>query len=1658
MNGIIHNCTHGNDPTTRLTEEQMVLRIFAYLDKLFSIVQPRKLLFMAIDGVAPRAKMNQQRSRRFKAALERLAAEAEAEADMLSAGGGGGANGAGGGGAAPAVPPFDSNCITPGTPFMARLGAHLRFFVRRKLADDPAWRAPAIVLSGHDVPGEGEHKIMEYVRWARAQPGYAPRQRHCLYGLDADLIMLALVTHEPNFCLLREVVRFGGGAGGGKGQPAREALENPAAEHFILFQIGLVRDYMDAEFRAAFFAAPAASSSPEGATAPPSCLLPFAYDTERVIDDFVLFCMLVGNDFLPPLPTLDINEGALDSMFAIYKRILPKIGGYLTRAGALDRGRLGALLGELAALEGSTLAARAADAQDYEDRTARRDGRGGGGGAGFGNGRPGFGAPAGAPPPPPPPRGPRAPRPPPPPPAAAPGFGGPSAYAALADEGAGEEEGDVHEPETLAVDLAVASLPHPADAADLALMAALEGDPVEGVVVEGAEPAAAQAPTMMSVEARALFAGGDEAAGLAAWTHRYWTSKLGAHSPPARRAIADAYLAGITWVLEYYYRGVASWTWFYPAHYAPTAAELAAAALAAAASRARPAFARGAPFSPFQQLMAVQPAASAALLPPPFRALMENPHSPIADFYPRAFEVDMEGKRAEWEGVVLIPFVDEARLLAAYASVPRGALTAEERARDSAGDVLVWGVLPGGAAAPPPSASPEPDCASTLPAHLPSVTACNSRMVRMPPPPPLPDGELGFTPEPPGGPAERGAPPAPGFPTLRGLPLAARLAAAGVNVLGLPSRRESVLLRPAVPGVGCPSPPGAAGAAAGAALGQRCWVKWPYLVEASVTAVCDGRVRVTAAGEEALDPAAGEAWRAAAAKQAAELLSRQGIDVGPVLGMLVCVRPVEGLVRALDGSVEKRFGRKELAVPPSLILRTNPAPSPRLDAAAAAAAAQAAGLEPGAQALFLGRAHYGALCTVLKGGGGGKEGGGKARAERLTIALRPPSAAAAAAGGAARRILATVSVQYLPSGSIARRLGLSPRALGRITGPFFVPLPGGRQGGRFGPDKVDVGLCIKHAGRGLCVPDFATPAPDDRGWLYSPALLDVLTAYKSKHPWVFALADAPDGGPGAGGGPDPATVSALVPGEGPPAQAAAIAAAAAWLKSQPISKRPLVKTSARVAPEAAIRALQLTMPAQAGDPSAFPEPGALPEVEMSNVAPALLLPPSSRSGPAAALAGGAFDVGDRVASIAAPGTGDAKAAPPPFGARGTVVGVHEEDAVEVLFDTSWPGGSDLHGRATGASGAVVAPETLLNLSKPAALAATGADAPVVVRSGGSGADATAAAAPLQPSPKPRRLGGGVVGVSAERARPADPPASDARGFGMGRGGRPTAAAVVAGAAVPGAAPRQAPAPAAGGVPGAPPPPTGAALLAQLRGFTVGGPPPPAARAAPPSPASAADLKRALGVNGGGGGRGGGGGAPRAPPPPPPPPVVASGAALLATLQVGGGAGRAAAAVSPPPPAAGAAKPRRARGGKGGGGGGGAGGGAPAAVAPTPVPAPAPTPTPAPPPPIVPPPAPVPEPAPPAAAKPGGLMGLVARMTGRGKKKGGGEAAEGSGAGAPKPAAAAAVAAPAPAAPAPPPPPPPPAPAAPTASGEAAFWAMLRSGAPQGGGGTQPSAR
>eukprot|EP01147_Barroeca_monosierra_P007532 gene7532-569_t len=176
MNGIIHPASHPEDRPAPETEDDMFVAVLEYLDRVFACVRPRKLLFIAIDGVAPRAKMNQQRSRRFKSAKERILQE-QATKEIIEEWRSKGRE----------IPKhrnaFDSNVITPGTPFMDR-------------------------LAGIDatVPGEGEHKIMDFIRRQRLQRDYNSNTSHVVHGLDADLILLALATHEPHFTILREEV------------------------------------------------------------------------------------------------------------------------------------------------------------------------------------------------------------------------------------------------------------------------------------------------------------------------------------------------------------------------------------------------------------------------------------------------------------------------------------------------------------------------------------------------------------------------------------------------------------------------------------------------------------------------------------------------------------------------------------------------------------------------------------------------------------------------------------------------------------------------------------------------------------------------------------------------------------------------------------------------------------------------------------------------------------------------------------------------------------------------------------------------------------------------------------------------------------------------------------------------------------------------------------------------------------------------------------------------------------------------------------------------------------------------------------------------------------------------------------------------------------
>lgn len=297
MNGIIHQCSHPNDDDVhfRISDDKIFADIFHYLEVLFRIIKPRKVFFMAVDGVAPRAKMNQQRGRRFRSAKE---AEDKIKKAIEK------------GESLPSEARFDSNCITPGTEFMARLHEHLKYFVNMKISTDKSWQGVTIYFSGHETPGEGEHKIMEFIRSQKAKPDHDPNTRHCLYGLDADLIMLGLTSHEAHFSLLREEVRFGG--------KKTQRICAPEETTFHLLHLSLMREYIDYEF----------SLLKDKIT--------FQYDIERIIDDWILMGFLVGNDFIPHLPHLHINHDALPLLYGTYISVLPELGGYINESGHLN--------------------------------------------------------------------------------------------------------------------------------------------------------------------------------------------------------------------------------------------------------------------------------------------------------------------------------------------------------------------------------------------------------------------------------------------------------------------------------------------------------------------------------------------------------------------------------------------------------------------------------------------------------------------------------------------------------------------------------------------------------------------------------------------------------------------------------------------------------------------------------------------------------------------------------------------------------------------------------------------------------------------------------------------------------------------------------------------------------------------------------------------------------------------------------------------------------------------------------------------------------------------------------------------------------------------------------------------------------------------------
>jgi 5'-3' exoribonuclease 2 len=658
-------------------------------------------LIRLLDGVAPRAKMNQQRSRRFRSAqdAEEEAAQ-KAEFQKLLDASGRAAPKKEGGDEEKAHATLDSNVITPGTPFMHLLSESLKFWVAYKISTDPGWAKIKVIISDASVPGEGEHKMMEFIRSQRRSPEHDPNTRHVIYGLDADLIMLGLATHEPHFRILREDVFFQTGKEqkcricGQKGHYADQCKGEIKEKHgefdekeaviaekpYIWLHVSVLREYLEIELRV----------PNQG----------FKFDLERVIDDYVFLCFFVGNDFLPHLPILSIREEGIDTLVAVWKDNLPIIGGYLTTDGIVDLSKAQCILDGLARQEAAIFKRRRETDVRKENAAKRRklekDRRSGN---------------------------------------STPANGTPTQFGRSNSRRKGEENFDnilVFTPTEAnskavreqAQDIyanrqeifqAQTTDPNAANKSAAALLKETlkrkQSNSTQVASIENGSETPVDPNTPQSEKRKADVLEDDEtgtpgrstpinthALGGTAevspdnvrlwdegYEERYYERKFGAAPDDLafRRKVATAYVEGVSWVLLYYMQGCPSWTWFYPYHYAPFAADF--TDMVGMDIK----FTKGTPFHPYEQLMGVLPAASNHAIPKPYRTLMEDPDSPIIDFYPVDFPLDMNGEKMKWKAIALLPFIDEKRLLTAM-KTRESQLSDDERQRNEFGQDILY--------------------------------------------------------------------------------------------------------------------------------------------------------------------------------------------------------------------------------------------------------------------------------------------------------------------------------------------------------------------------------------------------------------------------------------------------------------------------------------------------------------------------------------------------------------------------------------------------------------------------------------------------------------------------------------------------------------------------------------------------------------------------------------------------------------------------------------------------------------------------------------------------------------------------------------------------------------------------------------------------------
>jgi 5'-3' exonuclease len=260
---------------TEELEMLMIKRIIKFLIYIENFVNPTKFMYISVDGVAPLAKINQQRKRRYKSVDDnqmKLTIKSKYGIKTINH--------------------WNNTVISPGTKFMERLHRELLSFYQGRKK-----KGFKYIYSSYHTAGEGEHKILQHMKTNKMDGNMV------IYGLDADLIFLALASGVDNIYLLREETHFGL-----KKDIEKVELYDPVddvGEELVYVAIDTVKDAYNEELYDLI-----------------THMTGYKADTDiNFLPDFIFSCFLLGNDFLPHFPSIDIKKEGLDYVLEAYIKV-----------------------------------------------------------------------------------------------------------------------------------------------------------------------------------------------------------------------------------------------------------------------------------------------------------------------------------------------------------------------------------------------------------------------------------------------------------------------------------------------------------------------------------------------------------------------------------------------------------------------------------------------------------------------------------------------------------------------------------------------------------------------------------------------------------------------------------------------------------------------------------------------------------------------------------------------------------------------------------------------------------------------------------------------------------------------------------------------------------------------------------------------------------------------------------------------------------------------------------------------------------------------------------------------------------------------------------------------------------------------------------------